>query len=284
MKIAVSGASGHLGSAIVADLVRRGGGHEVIGISRTPDKVAGPAKGRLGDYDKPATLAAAYAGVDRLIIIPTTDLAPGRRAVQNVAAVDAAVAAGVGHIVFVSSAGARAVEEPNVVASYFATEQRLMRTAPKWSVLRMNYYAESFIQEAQMSLAHGALTGLGENKVAFVSRDDLAVAAAGLLTGEGHEGAIYNATGPASLSGAERAAIVAAASGKKLQFTVLPEETLRAGLAGAGLPPEFVGVILSIQAGFLTGGFDIVTGDIEHLSGRKPRSLQELVAAAFAGG
>ena len=63
----------------------------------------------------------------------------------------------------------------------------------------MNYYAEALAQEAQMSLGQGALTGLAENRVAFVSREDVAAAAAGLLATEGHEGAIYNATGPERL-------------------------------------------------------------------------------------
>jgi NAD(P)H dehydrogenase (quinone) len=158
------------------------------------------------------------------LIIPTMANAPGVRGGQTVAAIDAAVAAGVGHIVFMSSAGTRAVEEPDIGASYYAGEQRLMRTAHKWSILRMNYYAEMMIDEAKMSLGRGALAGLAENKVAFVSRDDLAAAAAGLLVGEGHEGAIYTGTGPASITGAERAAAIAEASGRPMTFVVLPEE------------------------------------------------------------
>ncbi|MDB5686157.1 MAG: family NAD(P)-dependent oxidoreductase, partial [Rhizorhabdus sp.] len=207
MKIGISGASGHLGTATVKALAAIGG-HEIVGISRTPEKVIAPASARFGDYDAPDSLAEAYAGLDRLLIIPTTSLAPGDRGRQNVAAIDAAVAAGVGHIVFFSSAGTRAADEPHIHASYYAAEQRLMRTARHWSILRMNYYAESLIDEAKRSFAHGTLTGLAENKVAFVSRNDLAAAAAGLLAGEGHEGAIYNGTGPAVLTGAERAAAI----------------------------------------------------------------------------
>ena len=195
LRIGVSGASGQLGAATVAELVRRGGGQEIIGISRSPENVSAPAVGRLGDYDRPETLQEAYAGLDRLLIIPTAESAPGRRAGQSIAAIEAAVKAGVGHIVLMSSAGTRAAEEPDIYASYYAAEQRLMRIAPRWTILRMNYYAESFLQEAQMSLAGGVLTGLGENRVAFVSRDDVAAAAAGILTSDGHAGAIYHATG-----------------------------------------------------------------------------------------
>ena len=280
LRIGISGASGKLGKATLAELVRLGG-HEIIGVSRSPEKVAAPAAGRLGDYDRPDTLATAYAGLDRLLLIPTGEMGPGRRAAQSVAAIDAAVAAGVGHIVLMSSAGTRQAEEPDIYASYWAAEQRLIRTAPRWTILRMNYYAESFIQEAQLSLAGGVLTGLGENRVAFVSRDDVAGAAAGILTSEGHTGAIYNATGPQSLTGAERAALVAEASGQPFSFLALDEAALRQGMEQAGLPALVIGAILSIQEKFVQGGLDIVTGDVECLAGREPQALQDLLGGAF---
>ena len=99
MKIGVSGASGHLGRATVAEIVQRPGGHEVVAITRTPETITARMQGRFGDYNQPESLADAYAGLDRLLIIPT--LEPGKRAAQNVAAIDAAVRAGVKHIVWV---------------------------------------------------------------------------------------------------------------------------------------------------------------------------------------
>src|SRR5258705_11130809 len=100
MKIGVSGASGHLGRAVVSELLQRPGGHEVVAVTRTPETVSGPAQGRFGDYNRPESLVQAYAGLDRLLIITTVDPEPGKRGAQNVAAIDAAVKAGVKHIVF----------------------------------------------------------------------------------------------------------------------------------------------------------------------------------------
>src|SRR6266481_5018440 len=80
----------------------------------------------------------------------------------------------------------------------------------------MNFYAESFVQQAQASLDQGVLTGLSENRVAFVARGDVAAAAAGILIGDGHARAIYNATGPERLSGAERTALIAEITGRPL--------------------------------------------------------------------
>src|SRR5712671_1948102 len=279
MKIGVSGASGHLGRATVAELVQRPRGHEVMAISRTPETITAPAQGRFGDYNRPESLVEAYAGLDRLLIIPSLDA--GKRGAQNVAAIDAAVRAGVKHIVFMSAAGARQAEEPELGTPYWWGEQRLIATAPAWTILRMNFYAESFVQQAQASLDQGVLTGLAENRVAFVARGDVAAAAAGILIGDGHAGSIYNATGPERLSGAERAALIAEITGRPLAFRAITEEQLRAGLTQAGLPVEVVNIVISIQASFAAGAFDIVTGDVERLGGRPPKPLRDVLAGAL---
>ena len=281
MKIGVSGASGHLGRAVISELLRRAEGHEVVAISRTPKTVSAPARGRFGDYDKPESLAEAYAGLDRLLIIPTVDPVPGKRGVQNITAIDAAVSAGVKHIVFMSMVGARKEEEPALGAPYWRGEQRLITTAPAWTILRMNFYTESFVQQAQASLNQGVLTGLAENRVAFVARDDVAAAAAGILIGEGHAGATYNATGPVRLSGAERAELVAEITGLRIEFRVTTEEQLRAGLEHAGIPAAGINAVTSIQRSFAAGAFDIVTGDVERLGGRPPMHPGDLLSEAL---
>jgi NAD(P)H dehydrogenase (quinone) len=235
----------------------------------------------LGDYNRPESLAEAYAGLDRLLIIGTVDPEPGKRGAQHVAAIDAAVRAGVKRIVFMSAAGTRQEEEPALGASYWRGEQHLIATAPAWTILRMNYYAEALVQQAQASLDQGVLTGLAENRVAFVARGDVAAAAAGILIGDGHAGAIYNATGPERLSGAERAALIAEITGRPLAFLAITEEQLRAGLTHAGLPVEVVNTVINLQTSFAAGAFDIVTGDVERLGGRLPKPLRDVLVGAL---
>jgi NAD(P)H dehydrogenase (quinone) len=281
MKIGVSGASGHLGRAVVAELLQRASGHAVVAITRTPDTVSAPAQGRFGDYNRPESLAEAYAGLDRLLIITTVDPEPGRRGTQIVSAIDAAVKAGVKHIVLMSAVGTRQEEEPARGASYWRGEQHLIAAAPAWTILRMNFYAEAFVPMAQASLGQGVLTGLAENRAAFVGRDDVATAAAGILIGDGHTGAIYNATGPARLSGAERAKLITEITGRPVAFRIITEAQLRAGLTQAGLPAAAVDTVVSIQASFAAGAFDIVTGDVERLGGRPPEPLRDVLAAAL---
>ncbi len=281
MKIGVSGASGKLGQDVLRELAARAQGHTIVAISRTPEKAGLGVEGRLGDYDQPDTLAQAYAGLDRLLLIPTSDQRPGKRGEQNVTAIQAAVQAGVKHIVFMSAAGTREQEEPNIGASYWAGEQYLIKNAPRWTILRMNYYVEALAMEVASSVEQGGLTGVDENRVAFVARDDVAAAAAGILIGEGHSGAIYNATGNKVYTGAERAALISDITGKPVGFVTVTAEVLRAGMAKAGLPENVINTWVSIQNDFAAGAFDIVTGDVELLAGRPPKSLHDALAAAL---
>jgi NAD(P)H dehydrogenase (quinone) len=281
MKIGVSGASGHLGRATIAELVKRRGHHEIVAISRTPEAITAPVLARFGDYDQPESLLNAYAGLDRLLIIPSVERQPGKRGAQNIAAIDAAVKAGVRHVVLMSATGTRREEEPSTGASYWRGEQHLIAKAPAWTVLRMNFYSEALLQLAQASLDRGVLTGLAENRAAFVARDDVAAAAAGILIGDGHAGVIYNATGPKALSGAERAAVIAEVAGRPLAYLTITEEQLRAGLTQTGLPELVINIVVGIQKNFTTGAFDIVTGDVQRLGGRPPKSLRDVLAEAL---
>src|SRR5215218_8866156 len=221
MKLGVNGASGKLGRAVLDNLAKRGGSHSVVGISRSPDTIPSPAEGRRGDYDDPASLVSAYKGLDRLLLIPSADPRPGVRGGQLRAAIHAAKEAGISHLVLMAAAGTREAPDTEVGGAYWAGEQHLLKRSPHWTILRMNYYAESMAEEIQMSLGMDVLTGLGDERVAYVSRDDLAAAAAGVLLGEGHAGAIYNRTGSAIVSGPETAAIVSEILGKSVSDAVI---------------------------------------------------------------
>lgn len=281
MRIGISGASGQLGSTTVAEVKSRVPDAQVVGISRSPEKAnALGIEGRFGDFDQPDALSKAFSRLDRLLIIPSSDMRPGVRARQGVAAIEQAVAAGVEHIVLMSSLGTRHAEVPHLWESYFVPEQTLMRAAKQWTILRMAYYAEAFVDEVRMSLPQGMHASTSNTRVNFVSREDVAAAAAGILATDGHHGAIYQATGPVALDGNARAAIVARVTGKDFGFAAVPAEQYGQGLTAAGLPPFVVDAVLSIQHMWSVGGFDVTTGDVERLAGRPPQTLEEVLRKA----
>lgn len=283
MKIGLTGASGQLGAATIAELASRAPHAKIVAISRTPEKVSAPGvEARFGDFDRPESLPAAFAGLDRLLVIPSSDMRPGVRATQGVGAIERAVEAGVEHIVFTSALGTRAADAPHLWQSYFGPEQALMRLAKRWTILRMAYYAESFVDEVRMSLARRVHASTSSARVNFVSRGDVAAAAAGILAGDGHHGAIYQATGPAALDGSARASLVAEVTGESFAFVPVTAEQYREGLAGAGLPPFVVDAVLSIQDMWAAGGFDVTSGDVERLAGRAPVSLEDVLRRGLA--
>lgn len=280
MKLGISGASGQVGTAVIKYVQRRAPGANIIGISRNREQVAALGiEGRFGDFDEPESLAVAYKGLDKVLIIPGSDMTPGKRAVQNARAIETAAKVGVGHIVFLSAAGVAASEDRNnLFESYYRAEQTLMRVANKWTSLRMAYFAESFSDQAKMGLASGIHASFAPTAVNFVSRDDVAAAAAGILATDGHHGAIYHATGPAALTGDERAVAITKASGQQTRFVQVTPAQLREGMAAAGLPPHVIEALVDIQQHWAVGGMNITTGDVERLSGQRPRALADVLA------
>lgn len=284
MKIGISGASGHLGRTVIERLKELTGNHTVVGISRSPESGAQADEVRFGDYNVPDQLPAAYGGLDRLLIIPTLDTEFGARARQLVAAIDAAQAAGVGHVVLISDVGTHEEPEPRVGAASWTAEQRLIRSMATWTILRANYFMESYAQEALLWLATGRLLEFNEHRVGFVSRDDVAAAAAGILVGEGHSGAIYNATGSEALSVARRAALISRIGGRPVEVVHASEEELRKELRTSGFPPDYLDIVLDTKRKAAESGFDMVTGDVERLSGRPPLSLEQVLENYIATG
>jgi NAD(P)H dehydrogenase (quinone) len=279
MKIGISGANGQLGKAVL-DHLSALGGQELVGISRNPETVAADVEARFGDYSQPDSLSKAYAGLDRLLIIPSADLRPDVRGPQFRNAIDAAVASGVRQIVFISLQGTRKIETPSMVHDFWVGEQHLIANAPSWTILRSGYYAEAFAQEVRMSSDYGVLTGLGSESVAYMGRDDLARSAAAVLVGgPEHDGAIYQISGPERVTGEQKAAMVNELLGKKMEFIVLAEGDLRSGLVGANLPAEIVEAIIETKRDAAAHNLDYLSGDVERLTGRAPQTLRQVLAA-----
>jgi len=286
MKIGITGAGGQMGAALVRHALVRVPASSLVAITRNPAKLEQFSRQgvelRAGDFSEPAELKAAFQGIERLVIIPTGELQPGVRRKQQADAIAAAVASGVRHLTYISTVSARPDPNNELFDSHFATEQALIASAPTWTILRMSVYTETLLDAAKRAAASGSYAAVPGAPAAYVLRDDIAAAAAGILTTSGHEGITYHATGPASVSQAEIAEAMAQAAGKPIAFAAITDAQQRAGLEAAGLPPALINLFAGFQAALRAGAFDLVTGDVARLSGRPASSPAEFFARAFA--
>jgi NAD(P)H dehydrogenase (quinone) len=299
VSLIVTGASGSFGRIVTNLLLSRIPASELILVTRSPTALAPlAARGvsvRFGDFDKPESLRAAFAGGDRMLLIST--LSVGRRADQHERAMDAAIAAGIDHIVYTSSGGAHARNPALVIADHLKTELLLKDSGVRFTILRDSLYTEAALyQIAPRALAVGKwISNSGEGRVPFVSRNDCAACAMTVLTEEGHAGRTYELAGPDLLSYREVAAIASEIDGRPCEYTPVSDEEMAAMLAAAGVPPEYIegmytkGVgtssirdIVTYEIGIREGWFAIESQDVQKLLGRPPVSLREVFAANAA--
>jgi len=285
MRIGVTGASGQLGMGVVRHLLTRTSASDIVAITRSPEKLAVfSSQGvnvRTGDFNDRTGLEKAFSGIERLLIIPGSDLTPNVRPAQHRTAISAAQSAGVGHIIYVSSVGARPGPSDGIMETHFATEQALITSGATWTLLRMSIYAEMLLDGAKQALSTHTYAALQGAPAAYIVRDDLAAAAAGLLTTNGHVGVTYHASGPASLTAAQVADILAKVGRTSVQFSAIAVAQLESALAGFGLPPAIVNAISRFQQALQVGAFDVVTGDVGRLSGRQPESVEDFLSRSL---
>ena len=276
----VTGAGGNFGRIAVGELVARGATRVVAG-TRNPGKLADlAARGvdvRKVDFDDVASLPAAFESIDRMLIISTDGI--GKRVAQQTAAVAAAKAAGIRHIVYTSSPAVRPDTDAGLVPEHFWTEVAIAGTGIDFTILRNHMYAENNLAGSAHVIASGQLFGLiGDRGTAYVTRADAARAAAGaLLSAEGKS--IVDVTGPAAVTNVERAALYAQITGKPVSSIAVTPEQLKAGMVGAGLPEGFASILVAFQVDAALGYHGVVTGAVERYSGRKPQTFAEFLTA-----
>lgn len=275
----VTGASGHFGRLAIDELLARGAS-KIIAGTRDPAKLADlTAKGvtvRALDFNNPATLTSAFAGVDRILLISTDSVGP-QRIEQHRAAIAAAQAARVKHVVYTSAPTPRPNADGGVSPEHFWTEQALAASTLDWTALRNHIYAEMIVLAAPSALASGQLfdatNGRGR---AYVTRTDAARTAVGaLLQAEGK--AVYDVTGPATVTQEELAALLARIAGKPLVRVGLSRDQLKAGMLAAGLPQPMVDILVAFDIDAAQGYHAIVTDTVSRFSGRQAQTLQNFL-------
>lgn len=277
-RLLVTGAAGHLGRSVV-ELLLEGGATDLVAASRDPGKLGAlAAKGAQtvkADFDDPATLDAAFAGVERLLIVSTDAIGvPGLRQRQHKAAVEAAVRAGVKHIVYTSMPNPEAGSPIPFAPDHYETEQAIERSGIAFTILRNGWYAENLFGALPQVLSSGKwFTSAGEGRVAHVAREDTARVAAAALASDAAESARFDVTGPEALTTAEIAAIASEVTGTPIEVVQVTDEQLADGLAKAGVPEVYVGLLVSFDANTRAGRINLVSNTVKRLTGREPQSL-----------
>jgi NAD(P)H dehydrogenase (quinone) len=281
MRVIVTGASGQLGRLAAEHLLDRMSPAELILVTRRPHALADLAERgvevRHGDFDEPASLAEAFAGGDRMLLISTLSI--GSRVEQNKAALDAAAAAGVKHVVYTSLTNP-VPDHPtgDVVEEHRKTEELLHGSDLAWTVLRNAPYAELQVPLGAIAVTYGKLvTNAGDGRIAPISRNDCATAAAVVLTTDGHEGQTYEITGPEALSQADIAGLLSEISGQPVELIESRDRRLLWGLTRLGTPKPVARAIVQLGAATRDGYFDVVDPAFQALVGRPPRTLREIL-------
>ena len=285
MTIAVTAASGRLGRLAVRALLDRGvPASEIVAGARRPEKIADLAAlgvtVREADYDRPETLATAFAGVDRLLLISGSEV--GKRVPQHTNAVNAAVTAGVSLIVYTSAPYADTTDLP-VAPEHKATEEVIRASGVPFSFLRNSWYVENYTDNLAPALEHGAILGAaGDGKVSAAPRADYAEAAAAVVAGEGHANTVYELGADQPFTLAELAAEVSRQTGKESEYRDLPPEEYARALIAVGLPDGYAQVLAGCDVSLTKGRLLVETGDLSRLIGRPTTPLADSVAAALA--
>jgi NAD(P)H dehydrogenase (quinone) len=279
--IVVTGATGELGTLVVETLLQQLPANQIIAAVRTPAKAkALQEKGvqvRLADYARPETLATAFAGATKLLLISSNEL--GQRVAQHKAVIDAAKAANAQLVAYTSLL--HADTSPLLLAAeHLATEQYLQASGLPFTLLRNGWYTENLTAGIAPALQQGAFIGASKaGRFAAASRSDYAAAAVAVLTLE-NPNQIYELAGDTSFTRAEFAAEVSKQAGKAIPYNDLPEAQYEKILA-TFLPPDLARILADAEAHTAAGALDDQSHTLSHLIGRKTTPLADTVAIAL---
>lgn len=294
MAIIVTGASGAFGRAAAQLLLEKIPASQLILTTRKPAQLADfAARGvqvRQADFDFPEILPAAFAGGTRMLLISTARV--GSRVGQHENAVKAAVKAGVRHIVYTSVMSADKEDNPALVKlDHRATEKIIEASGADWTFLRDSQYAEAIAMAViPPALAAGRLPdNAHDTPIAFVSREDCVASAVGALTTPGHERRAYDITGPELLSFPKAVAMAAEMAGRPIEYRRVSDEEMFAYFDSLGVPrqasddpragpiPWSSDDMVSFGRSIREGYFNVLSDAVERLTGRKPRTLREVL-------
>ena len=282
---AVTGASGQLGRLVVENLITRIEPSRIVALVRDPAKLSDLAdRGvvvRAFDYNAPETLTPALEGVERLLLISSSEV--GQRELQHRAVINAAKAAGVGFIAYTSILYADS-SPLGLAVEHRATEAAIKESGLPYAFLRNGWYTENYTMGAAMAIEHGSVLGSsGEGRISTAPRADYAAAAAAVLADAAEPNRTYELAGDEGFTLTEYAAALADMSGKPVAYVNMSEDEYRGALEGIGLPGPLADLLANSSAKAAGGALFNEGHALSTLIGHPTTPMIETVKQAVAG-
>ncbi|WP_035141324.1 SDR family oxidoreductase [Flavobacterium daejeonense] len=287
-KILITGATGNFGKLTIDFLLKKGiPATAISALVRDESKASDlQEKGislKKGDYNNYDSLVTAFQGIDKLLLVSGTDLA--NRSVQQLNAVKAAKEAGVKHIVYTSFERKNETETSPITflaQSHIDTDKAIKASGIAYTIFRNNLYLEVLpMFMGEKVLETGIYFPAGEGKAAYVSRTDLAEAAANVLSSEGHENIEYATNNVKNYSFQEIAETLSKITSKEISYFSPTTDEYAETLKNAGVPGEYIGMFAGFAEAIKQGEFNADTSDLEKLLGRKPVSLNDFLKQVY---
>lgn len=277
--IAITGATGQLGQHVIESLLKTVPASQIVAIVRNPAKATALSQQgitvRQADYSDEAAFTTALQGIDKLLLISSSEV--GQRAPQHRNVINAAKAAHVKFIAYTSLLHAD-TSPLGLADEHVATEQMLAESGIAYALLRNGWYTENYLASAPAALEHGVFIGAAdEGKIASATRADYAAAAARVISEDGHAGKTYELAGDAGWTLSQLAAELAKQSGKKVVYQNLSETDFAAALKGFGLPAGLADMLADSDTGASKGGLFDDSHTLSKLIGRPTTSLADSV-------
>ncbi|WP_423061398.1 SDR family oxidoreductase [Citrobacter portucalensis] len=277
--IAITGATGQLGQHVIESLLKTIPASQIVAIVRNPAKATALSQQgitvRQADYSDEAAFTTALQGIDKLLLISSSEV--GQRAPQHRNVINAAKAAHVKFIAYTSLLHAD-TSPLGLADEHVATEKMLAESGIAYALLRNGWYTENYLASAPAALEHGVFIGAaGEGKIASATRADYAAAAARVISEDGHVGKTYELAGDAGWTLSQLAVELAKQSGKKVVYQNLSEADFAAALKGVGLPAGLADMLADSDTGASKGGLFDDSHTLSKLIGRPTTSLADSV-------
>ncbi|MCX9006687.1 SDR family oxidoreductase [Citrobacter portucalensis] len=277
--IAITGATGQLGQHVIESLLKTVPASQIVAIVRNPSKATALSQQgitvRQADYSDEAAFTTALQGIDKLLLISSSEV--GQRAPQHRNVINAAKAAHVKFIAYTSLLHAD-TSPLGLADEHVATEKMLSESGIAYALLRNGWYTENYLASAPAALEHGVYIGAaGEGKIASATRADYAAAAARVISEDGHAGKTYELAGDAGWTLSQLAAELAKQSGKKVVYQNLSEADFAAALKSVGLPAGLADMLADSDTGASKGGLFDDSHTLSKLIGRPTTSLADSV-------